>query len=135
MRTAPYFVEQHPVWGAKVTARLAALRSSGDEIAVSDLARTECLAKPLATGDVTVVADYQAFFADPDIRVLPLTASVCERAAGIRAASGLKLKVPDCLHLAAAVEHGCGLFYYVAQRGHNAQKRISCAASLPFTAH
>jgi predicted nucleic acid-binding protein len=105
-----YFVEQNPVWGPKVTARLAALRASGDEIAVSDLARTECLAKPLATGDVAVVADYQAFFADLDIRVLPLTAAVCERAARIRAASGFKLKVPDCLHLAAAVEHGCGLF-------------------------
>jgi predicted nucleic acid-binding protein len=105
-----YFVEQNPVWGPKVTARLAALRAAGDEIAVSDLARTECLAKPLATGDVAVVADYQAFFTDPAVRVLPLTAAVCERAARIRAASGFQLKVPDCLHLAAAVEHGCGLF-------------------------
>jgi predicted nucleic acid-binding protein len=56
------------------------------------------------------VADYQAFFADPDVRVLPLTAAVCERAARIRAASSFKLKVPDCLHLAAAAEYGCGLF-------------------------
>src|SRR5690242_12399755 len=85
---AIYFVEQNPVWGPKVTARIVALRAVGDEIAVSDLARTECLAKPLARGDVAVVADYQAFFADPDIRVLPLTAAVCERAARIRAASG-----------------------------------------------
>jgi predicted nucleic acid-binding protein len=105
-----YFVEQNPVWGPKVTARVAALRAAGDEIAVSDLARTECLAKPLATGDVAVVADYQAFFADPEIRTLPLTAPVCERAARVRAASAFKLKVPDCLHVAAAIEHGCGLF-------------------------
>jgi predicted nucleic acid-binding protein len=28
----------------------------------------------------------------------------------LRAASAFKLKVPDCLHLAAAIEHGCGLF-------------------------
>jgi predicted nucleic acid-binding protein len=105
-----YFVEQNPVWGPKVTARLAALRAAGDEIAVSDLAWTECLAKPLAAGDVAIVADYQAFFTDPAIRTLPLTAAVCERAARMRAASGFKLKLPDCLHLAAAVEHGCGLF-------------------------
>jgi predicted nucleic acid-binding protein len=103
------FVEQNAVWGPKITARLAALRAAGDEIAVSDLARTECLAKPLATGDAAVVADYQAFFTDPDIRVLPLTAAVCERTAKIRAASSFKLKVPDCLHLAAAIEYGCGL--------------------------
>jgi predicted nucleic acid-binding protein len=105
-----YFVEQNPVWGPKVTARLAALRAAGDDIAVSDLARTECLKKPLATGDVAVVADYQSFFNDPDIHLLALTAAVCERAARIRAASSFKLKVPDCLHLAAAAEHGCGLF-------------------------
>jgi PIN domain len=43
-------------------------------------------------------------------RVLSLTSVVCERAARIRVAAGLKLKVPDCLHLAAAIEHGCGLF-------------------------
>jgi predicted nucleic acid-binding protein len=39
-----------------------------------------------------------------------LTAAVCEQAARLRAASGFRLKVPDCLHLAAALEHGCGLF-------------------------
>jgi predicted nucleic acid-binding protein len=31
-------------------------------------------------------------------------------AARLRAASNFQLKVPDCLHLAAAIEHGCGLF-------------------------
>ncbi len=25
-------------------------------------------------------------------------------------ASVMKIKLPDCLHLAAAIEHGCGLF-------------------------
>jgi predicted nucleic acid-binding protein len=105
-----YFVEQHPVWGPRVTARLATLRAAGDEIAVSDLARTECLPKPLADGNVAVVTDFQAFFTDPAIRILPLTTAVCDRAARLRAASAFKLKVPDCLHLAAAIEHGCGLF-------------------------
>ena len=37
-------------------------------------------------------------------------AAVCERAARIRAASRFCLKAPDCLHLAAAIEHGCGSF-------------------------
>jgi predicted nucleic acid-binding protein len=105
-----YLVEQNPVWGPRVTARLAALRAAGNEIAVSDLARTECLARPLAQGNSAVIADYQAFFGDPAIRSLPLTAAVCERAARLRAASDFRLKVPDCLHLAAAIENGCGLF-------------------------
>jgi predicted nucleic acid-binding protein len=105
-----YFVEQHPVWGSKIIARLAALRVAGDALAVCDLARTECLAKPLANGDIAVLADYQAFFSDPDVQMLAITPAVCERAARIRAATAFRLKVPDCLHLAAAIEHGCGLF-------------------------
>lgn len=105
-----YLVEADAAWGPKITARLAALRAAGHEIAVSDLCRTECLAAPFAAGDTAILADYQTFFASPVIRVLPLTAAVCERAARIRAASRFQLKAPDCLHLAAAIEHGCGSF-------------------------
>ena len=35
---------------------------------------------------------------------------ITARLATLRAASNFKLKVPDCLHLAAAIDHGCGLF-------------------------
>jgi predicted nucleic acid-binding protein len=103
-------VEKNPLWGPKVAARLAVLRAAGHPFAVTDLARTECLAGPLHKGDASVVADFQAFFNDPDIQLLPLTAAVCERAAHLRAASNFHFAVPDCLHLAAAIVHGCGLF-------------------------
>lgn len=103
-----YFVEQNPVWWPKITARVAALRVAGHGLAVSDLTRTECLVGPFTSGDATALASYQAFFSDPAVRVLPLTAAVCERAARIRAAH--RFKLPDALHLAAALEHGCGLF-------------------------
>lgn len=76
-----YLVEKNPVWGPKVAARLATLRAAGHGLAVSDLARTECLAGPLHKGDAAVVADFQAFFSDPDVQMLPLTAAVCDRAA------------------------------------------------------
>lgn len=105
-----YFVEQNPTWGPKITARIVALRGAGDRIAFSDLARTECLAGPLAAGDIRTIADDEAFFSDPDVYPLSLTPAVCERAARIRAITNFNLKVPDCLHLAAAVENGCGLF-------------------------
>jgi predicted nucleic acid-binding protein len=105
-----YLVEAHPVWGPKVVARLAALRAAGAVVAVSDLVRTECLAGPLAYGDAVTLANFQTYFASGHVQVLPLTAAVCERAAYLRAASNFRLKVPDCLHLAAAIERGCGLF-------------------------
>lgn len=105
-----YLVEGDATWGPKITAKVAALTNGGHEIAVSDLSRTECLAAPFAAGDAAIIADYQTFFASPTVRLLPLTAMVCERAARIRAASHFRLRVPDCLHLAAAIEHGCGSF-------------------------
>jgi predicted nucleic acid-binding protein len=107
-----YLVEQDPVWWPKVVHRLAAVRQAGDGIATSDLTRTKCLAHPFSKGDAAQVADYQTFFSGSgaQVQMLALTAGVCERAAQLRAASGFRLKVPDCLHLAAAIEHGCGLF-------------------------
>lgn len=105
-----YLVEMNPSWGPRVLRRVADLRALGYAIAVGDLARTECLARPFLVGDAAVVADFQDFFNAAEVTVLPLTAAVCEKAAQLRAASHFRLKVPDCLHLATAIEHGCHLF-------------------------
>ena len=103
-----YFVERNPTWWPKVTARVAGLRAAKDELAVGDLTRAECLVGPFKNADAALEASYRAFFADPDIKVLPMTAAICERAARIRADYGFELA--DALHLATAAEHGCGLF-------------------------
>lgn len=103
-----YFVECNPIWWPKVTARIAALRALGNTLAVSDLTRAECLVGPFKSGDPVALASYEAVFADPEIQVLPLTSNVCERAARLRASYGIKL--PDALHLAVAIEYGCGMF-------------------------
>jgi len=105
-----YLVENNPLWGPKVMARLATARTAGDTIAVSDLARSECLVGPLRNNDTALLADYQRFFASPAVQTLPLTAAVCERAAEVRVASAMRFELPDALHLSAAITHGCGLF-------------------------
>lgn len=105
-----YLVEKNPLWAPKLVSRLATARAAGDSLAVSDLARSECLIGPLRDGDAAALADYQRFFSSPAVEMLPLTPTVCERAAELRVASGLKIKLPDALHLASALEHGCGLF-------------------------
>jgi predicted nucleic acid-binding protein len=105
-----YLIEKNPIWGPKVTARLAAARAAGDQLAACDLARAECLVGPLAKGDALLLADYQRFFPSPTVQMLPVTAAVCERTARVRIASAMQFKLPDALHLAAAIEHGCGLF-------------------------
>ena len=103
-----YFVERNPTWCPKVIARVANFRAARDELSVGDLTRAECLVGPFKSGDAALEARYQAFFGDLDIHVLSLTAAVCERAARIRAAYPFKL--PDALHLATAIVHGCGMF-------------------------
>lgn len=105
-----YLVENNPLWGSKVVARLATARKVGDTLAVCDLARSECLVGPLKNGDAALLANYQRFFASPAVQMLPLTVAVCERAAEVRVASAMRFELPDALHLAAAIVHGCGLF-------------------------
>jgi len=105
-----YLVEKNPHWGPKIVARLAAAKAAGDTVAVCDLARAECLIGPLKSQDALVLADYQRFFSSSVVQMLAVTPAVCERAAEVRVASVMKIKLPDALHLAAAIVHGCGLF-------------------------
>lgn len=80
-----YLIESHPTWAPKATTRIGALRSAGDEIAVCDAARLECLVKPLASGNATDIATYRSFFASPQVRMLTVSANAWERAAGLAA--------------------------------------------------
>ncbi len=105
--TVTYSVEDPPVWGSVAVARIAALRSAGSSLVLSDLVRLECRVKPLATGDVALLNDYAAFFAGA-LSCVPLTRDVCDRAAGIRAR--YRFRTVDALHLAAALESGCDVF-------------------------
>ena len=103
-----YYVERPPVWGPKAAARLAALKAAGDQAAVSDLVRMECRVGPLKLANAVLLNDFTTFFSSPDVQVFPVTAAACDRASVIRAAHGFKPL--DALHLAVAVDNGCGRF-------------------------
>ena len=103
-----YLVEHHPVWGTKAHAKIRQLRATGDQIAVSDAHRLECLVGPIILNDQKTLADYTTFFNSAGVIMISLAAVVWERAARIRATHSFKPL--DSLRLATAVEHGCGLF-------------------------
>jgi predicted nucleic acid-binding protein len=103
-----YYIECDPYWGPKVEDRLRKIAADKDMLATSDAVRLETLIGPFQSGDTAVLADYQKFFNSSGIQMLPVTAAVWEQAARIRA--GFKLPVLDSIHLATAIEHGCGLF-------------------------
>jgi predicted nucleic acid-binding protein len=101
-------VEGPDPFRVRAEARLARIIVANDQTATSHLTRLECRVKPIRLNDASLLADYEAFFNNPDLLRLPLPEPVFERATVIRAQYNFKLG--DSLHLAAAVEHGCGLF-------------------------
>lgn len=103
-----YVVEGNPAFAPKVVLRLAAAQSAGDTFMLSDLTRMECLVAPLKTNNTAVQSSFHAFFARSDVRVVAVSAAVCDRAARVRATHNFKPM--DALQLAAAVEHGASIF-------------------------
>jgi uncharacterized protein len=103
-----YAVEGAPSFQARARARLAAARAAGDNPAISDLTWLECRVKPIRLGDAKALADMEAFLTASDVRRVPMPFAVYNRTCTIRAVHGHKLA--DALHLAAAVEAGCGVF-------------------------
>jgi predicted nucleic acid-binding protein len=103
-----YAVEGTALFQPRAQTRIASLRAAGDQLAVSDLTRLECRVQPLRLGDAMRLANFETFLTAPDVVKVPLPSSVYERATLIRAQFNYKLG--DALHLAAAVEAGCGGF-------------------------
>jgi predicted nucleic acid-binding protein len=103
-----YAVEGAPAFQARARARLAVVQAAGDQPAISDLTWLECRVKPIRLGDALAMADLEAFLTGSDVVRVPMPTAVYERACRARAVRNYKLA--EALHLAAAVESGCGLF-------------------------
>ncbi len=103
-----YFLDNKGSDHVRAANRIAALRASGDLIAVSDLSRLESRVGPLRRGDAAILTAFDQFFAQTDVQIVGITKTVFDRATNIRATHNFK--TPDAIHLAAAVEAGCGLF-------------------------
>jgi uncharacterized protein len=103
-----YLIEQPANLGLRATARIGVIRANQDQMAVSDLTRLECRVRPLALGDTVTLVQFDALFISPDVRVVPLSTAVFDRATLIRARH--RYKTADAIHLAAAVEAGCNVF-------------------------
>lgn len=75
----------------------------------SDLARFECLIKPIREKDDMLISQYKKFFQLPEVELVQLTREVFDIAANLRAKQNLK--TPDAIHLAAAIHAGCDEFW------------------------
>ena len=78
-------------------------------VVTSELTLLEVLVKPLKVGDTATAATFRAVLRhSPDVQMLPITQTVLEKAANLRAT--LDLKTPDAIHAATALLNGCVLF-------------------------
>lgn len=68
----------------------------------------ETLVKPLREKDETLIALFRSLLYSKEVRLIPATAALWERAAGLCASFGLKS--PDALHAATALQEGSKSF-------------------------
>lgn len=99
-RVDPYRALLDPFWRA--------IRVSGSAVVTSELTWLEVLVGPLKTGDAALEGTYRAALGTtPDVRMVPISRVVLERAAALPAAAGLK--TPDAIHAATALTESCAL--------------------------
>ncbi len=103
-----YYLDFTGTYNKRAVSRLATLRAGGDLIGFSNLTRLECRVRPIQSGDTALLAKWDTFFTQPDMHFVPINETAYDKATHIRAAHNFKS--PDAIHLAAAVEAGCGLF-------------------------
>ena len=92
--------------------RDALLRVDTGELSAStsELTPAEVLVKPLRDGNVALVESYKRrLISGPTLSVLPVSRAVLTRAAELRATTA-SLKLPDAIHAATALLHGCTTF-------------------------
>lgn len=106
--TAPiiYFVEAHPVYYSLVSnifKRIAALEIEGW---TSIITLSEVLVQPIILDRSDLQRSYRELLLNSaNFHTLPVTATIAETAARLRAVHGLRL--PDAIQIAFAVDSGC----------------------------
>jgi predicted nucleic acid-binding protein len=77
-------------------------------VVTSELTLLEVLVRPLKVGDATTATLFRTVLRyTPDVQMVPITQTVLEEAANLRATLGLR--TPDAIHLATALLSGCAL--------------------------
>ena len=109
--TAPliYYIEDHPTYAELLAPFFEAVRSGDIRIFTSTVTLLEVLVHPLKHGDERLAHEYNdILLSSPHIFTVPVTPVTAQTAAELRAAG--KLKTPDAIHLATAINHGADAF-------------------------
>jgi predicted nucleic acid-binding protein len=100
-----YLLEDVPIFSEQIRKHMT--NNTDAILCVSPLARLEILIKPTIDGNAALIADYEIFLADQ--QWLTIGDAEFDRALALRTSH--KIKTPDALHLATAMQHDCIEFW------------------------
>ena len=100
-----YLLEDVPVFSQQIRKYMAVNMDA--ILCVSPLVRLEALVKPTCDGNIALIADYEIFLAEQ--QWLAVGDVEFDRALSLRASH--RIKTPDALHLATAMQHDCVEFW------------------------
>jgi predicted nucleic acid-binding protein len=109
--TAPliYFIEGHPVYGSLVRVVFERAEAGIVELFTSTLTLTEVLAHPLEKQAEEIAKAYKTILLEsPHLHVFDVDVRIAETAAELRAR--YRLKTPDAIQIAVAIQAGCEAF-------------------------
>jgi len=112
-----YRIEGVEPFAQRIRSQLAkaAKQYSKLDAALSRLSWLECRIQPLRDKEVDTLADYDSFFARPDLIWVELTQDVVELATVIRVKHGLR--TPDALQAASCLQLGTNHLFFTGDAG------------------
>jgi predicted nucleic acid-binding protein len=104
-----FAIERGNKWTAMLRALFEAIERGRMHAVTSEVTLAEVLVKPIAERDDEVVRHYEAVLAeDSPLVTVALDRSILRASAQVSGRLGVKLI--DAIHVATAIEHGCGAF-------------------------
>ena len=111
-----YFIEENPDYLALVEPIFQAIDSGELSVVTSALTLLETLVVPYRLGNIDLAEEYEAILTQSrGLHLVELSLSVLQTAAALRATT--RLRTPDALQIASAINHNCTAFV-TNDRGH-----------------
>ena len=104
-----YFIEQNATYLDVVREVMRLIDTQSLAASCSVITLTEVLTRPYQTNDTALANQYQTILSGSrNLSVIDINAAIADRAARLRA--DYRLRTPDALQLAAALDSGCDAF-------------------------
>lgn len=104
-----YAIEGLAHYAAQVQPLLKAMKAAEVFVVTSELTLAETLVGPIKTSNLLIQQTYRSFLTTTAVlEVVPVSRRILEDAAQLRATT--KLKLPDAIHLATALQYQCDSF-------------------------